>query len=72
MAEQPNAGTRRRGLAAAVVALVIGSLGAVVGIAGPAAADPPPTSAGNVLHGFRLDDHGDIVGDYDTEPPPAR
>jgi hypothetical protein len=58
MAEQPSARIGRRGLVAAVVALVIGSLGAVAGTAGPAGADPPPTAAGNVLHGFRLDPDG--------------
>jgi hypothetical protein len=48
-------------MAAAAVALVIGLLGVMVGTAKPAGADPPPTSAGNVLHGFRLDDDGDFT-----------
>jgi hypothetical protein len=48
----------RRGTVAAV-ALALGSLGAA-GTAAPVAADPPPTAAGNILHGFRLDRDGDF------------
>ncbi|MGH9214164.1 MAG: hypothetical protein ACRD2C_26365 [Acidimicrobiales bacterium] len=61
MTRQPKADGRRRGIVAAVVALVIGSLAVVAGRAVPATADPPPTSAGNVFHGFVLDDDGDFT-----------
>jgi hypothetical protein len=60
MAGQHNPQMRRRGIAAAAVAVIIGSLSGVVGTADPAAADPPPTAAGNVGHGFRLDRDGDF------------
>jgi hypothetical protein len=60
MAEQNNAKMRRRGLVATVLAVLVGSLGVVAGPAGPADADSPPTAAGNVIHGFRLDDDGDF------------
>jgi hypothetical protein len=36
-------------------------VGVVAGTAGSAAADPPPTAAGNVLHGFRLNHDGDFT-----------
>jgi uncharacterized membrane protein len=60
MAGQTNPQTRRRGIATAAIAVVTGSLSAVIGTPVPAAADPPPTSIGNVFHGFVLDDDGDF------------
>jgi hypothetical protein len=60
MADQTNAKRRRRGIVATALAVLVGSLGVAAGAAVPAAADPPTTSAGNVLHGFRLDDDGNF------------
>jgi uncharacterized membrane protein len=60
MAGQTNPRRRRRGIVASAVAVITGSLGGVIGTPTPAAADAPPTAAGNVFHGFRLDDDGDF------------
>jgi uncharacterized membrane protein len=60
MAEQNNANVRRRGTVATALSVLVGSLGVVAGPAVPADADSPPTAAGNVIHGFRLDDDGDV------------
>jgi hypothetical protein len=60
MAEQNDAKVRRRGIVATALAVLVASLGVAAGTAVPAAADPPPTSTGNVLHGFRLDNDGDF------------
>jgi hypothetical protein len=76
MARHQNPRVRRRCTPA--LALVVGSLGVVVGTTDPAAADPPPSAAGNVLHGFigpklpitgtnlsGTNNRGEIIGVYE-------
>ena len=58
MARQDSTKTRGRGVLPAALAVLVGSVGVVAGPAVPADADSPPTAAGNVIHGFRLDGDG--------------